>query len=89
MAHMANTAATDHKAGAGEVHARAPEIRRLAADLGLPAPRLRDDGTVIIHATDAGYRTANHFSSAMSHIVGTYVHVITDDVRGAASARDL
>lgn len=89
MACMADAAVTEHKADAGQVRAHAIEVGQLADNLGLLPPRLRDDGTVVIHATDAGYRTANRFSARASTIVGAYVHVITDDVPGAASAREL
>lgn len=81
-------AVTEHKADAGQVRAHAIEVGQLADNLGLLPPRLRDDGAVVIHAT-AAYRTANRFSARASTIVGAYVHVITDDVPGAASAREL
>jgi hypothetical protein len=50
---------------------------------------VRDDGAVVIHAPDAGYHTANRLSTASGKVVGAYVHVITDEVPGAAAARDL
>lgn len=89
MLHMADALVTDRKAAEAEIRAHAEGLHRLATDLGLPAPQLRDDGTVVIHPTDVGYRTANRFSSAASKLVGAYVHVITDDVPGASAARDL
>lgn len=86
---MSTAVASDRKATGSEVRAHAAAIRRQAAELGLAAPRVRDDGTVVIHSPDPGYRTANRLSAAASGVVGTYVHVITDDVPGAATARDL
>jgi hypothetical protein len=88
-ARMSDTVAADRKATWREVRQQAAAIRRLAAEFGLAAPRIRDDGTVVIHSTDPGYHTANRFSAASTRAVGAYVHVITDDVPGAASAQDL
>jgi hypothetical protein len=89
MAAVSDAVAADHKANADEVRRHAKSIRRLAADLDLGTPRMRDDGTVVIHSTESGYRQANRLSAAASQIVGAYVHVITDDVPGAASVSDL
>lgn len=89
MAGMRDAAIADRKASASEVRAHASALRALAEDLGLGVPAVRDDGAVVIHPIDAGYRSANRFASAASRIVGEYVHVITDDVPGAASARRL
>jgi hypothetical protein len=86
---MRDAAITDGKASAGEVLAHARELRALAEALGLGPPAVRDDGAVVIHPSDDGYRSANRFASGASRIVGEYVHVITDDVPGAASARRL
>jgi len=86
---VSDAAVADRKATVEEVTAHAREIRRVAADMGLGAPRVRDDGTVVVHVTDPGYQAANRFSAAASEAVGAYVHVITDDVPGAASARAL
>ncbi len=66
-----------------EVRAKAAEMRRLAADVGLPAPQVRDDGTVVIHPADRGYHSANRLSATASGVVGAYLHVITDDAPGA------
>jgi len=64
-------------------------IRRLTADLGLNSPRLRSDGTVIVHSDEAGYGAVTRLSVSASQIVGEYVLVITDDVPGALDAREL
>jgi len=49
----------------------------------------RADGTVVVHSDEPGYRAVTRLSSALSELVGTYVHVITDDVPGADNAREL
>lgn len=89
MIDMSDAVAADRKATSEEVRGHAETIRQLARKLGLGAPRLRDDGTLVIHSDDLGYRDANRFSAVASRVVGAYVHVITDDVPAAASARDL
>jgi hypothetical protein len=89
MIDMSDAIAADRKATREEVLGRAEAIRRLALDLGLAGLRLRDDGTVIIHSDEPGYQVANRLSLAASRTVGAYVHVITDDVPGAASAHEL
>jgi len=38
---------------------------------------------------ETGYRAVTCPTAAASELVGTYVHVITDDVPGAADAREL
>ncbi len=86
---MSDALAADRKATREEVLARAPAIRQTALEFGLPPLRLRDDGTVVMHSDEPGYRAANRLSAAASRVVGAYVHVITDDVAGAASAREL
>jgi hypothetical protein len=86
---MSDAIAADRKATEAEVRAHADEIRRIAGGIGLGAPRVRDDGALVIHAPDAGYRSANSLSAAVSVVVGAYAHVITDDVPGAALARPL
>ncbi|MDQ3640201.1 MAG: hypothetical protein M3450_01715 [Actinomycetota bacterium] len=86
---MREAVVADRKATGAEVRAHATAIRRLAHELGLAPPRMRDDGTVVIHSSEPGYQTANRISAAASSVVGAYVHVITDDVPGAVSARNL
>lgn len=83
---MAEAVVADRKASLVEVRSHAEAVRRQAVALGLGPPRIRDDGTVVVRSTDPGYRTANQLSLALSGLVGAYVHVITDDVPGAASA---
>jgi hypothetical protein len=86
---MADAVVADRKATGPEVRAHAIAVQRLADELALGHLRLRDDGTIVIHSSDPGYRAANLLSAAASREVGAYVHVITDDVPGARSARDL
>jgi hypothetical protein len=77
------------KATADDVNPHRAAIRRLTADLGLSSPRLRGDGTVIVHSDETGDGAVTRLSVAASEIVGEYVHVITDDVPGALDAREL
>ena len=79
----------DRKATADDVEPHRTAIRQLTADLGLSSPRLRSDGTVIVHSDEAGYGAVTRLSVSASEIVGEYVHVITDDVPGALDAREL
>lgn len=51
--------------------------------------RLRSDGTLVVHSSGPGYRSVTRLAAAASDIVGTHVHVITDDVPAAADAREL
>jgi hypothetical protein len=83
------TTLVDRKATSEEVKSHAAALRQLTAGFGLSDPRLRDDGTVIVHSDETGYRAVNRLSAAASELVGIYVHVITDDVPGAANAREL
>lgn len=79
MKTMASTALADHQATAEEVRTHADEIRDLTIGLDLKAPRLRDDGTVVVRSDEPGYRSVLRLSAAASEIVGAYVHVIADD----------
>lgn len=79
----------DRKATSEEVAVHAGAIRRSAIRLGLSDPRLRHDGTVVVHSDEAGYRAVTRLSAAVSDLIGAYVHVITDDVPGAANLREL
>lgn len=79
----------DRKATSTEVAAQAPAIRELATQLGLSRIRLRSDGTVVVHSAEPGYRAITRLAAAASEVLGTYVHVITDDVPGAVDAQEL
>jgi hypothetical protein len=86
MAAMARTTTADRKASAAEVRAHADQVRRLATEVGVTDPRLRADGTVIVHSEQPGYRDVVRFSRRVSEAVGCYVHVITDDAPGVRDA---
>lgn len=86
---MARATTTDRKASAQEVRKHADALRAEAAELGIGPLAVRDDGTVVVHAVKPGYRQALDMSARASELVGVYVHVITDDVPGAADALEL
>lgn len=86
---MANTATTDRKATADEVRAHAQTLRGLAARSGLEAPRLRDDGTIVVRNSEPGYRRVLEFAGQAATEVGAYVHVITDDAPAARATSNL
>jgi hypothetical protein len=86
---MARATTTDRKASADEVRKHAHALRAVAAELGVAPVAVRDDGTVVVHVDDPGYRQALDMSARATELVGVYVHVITDDVPGAADAREL
>ena len=83
MTPVGQNVVADRKATAAEVRVHAAAIRELAHRTGLGQPQLRDDGTLVVHSDEAGYRAVNRLSGEASRIVGTYVHVITDDAPAA------
>ena len=83
---MSKAITTDRKARAAEVRAHAEHLRQFAEEVGVTDPRLRDDGTVVVHSKHPGYRDVVVLSQRLSDLVGCYVHVITDDVPGADDA---
>lgn len=86
---MLRSTVVDRKATFDEVAFHVAAIGRLAASLGLSRLRLRRDGTAVVRSQEAGYRAVTRLSATASELVGAYVHVITDDVPGAVSAREL
>jgi len=86
---MARAIVADRHATKTEVTAHAPEIRAAAARFALTDARVRSDGAIVVHSDEPGYRAILSLSESASELVGTYVHVITDDVRGAAGASEL
>ncbi len=86
---MSDIVVEDRMATHSELLRRAPAIRRLAAAHGFNRPRLRSDGSVIVHSEEPGYRTVNRLSTEASQVVGAYVHVLTDDVPGAVDTTPL
>jgi hypothetical protein len=80
------TIVSDRRASWQEVAARRTELRAKADACGLTEPRLRRDGAVVVHAPDNGYRVAGRFAAEAAGVVGTYVHVLTDDVPAVADS---
>lgn len=80
---MSGAVLSDRRATWSEVAARRTELRQLALASGLTDARLRDDGAVIVHPPDPGYRLTGRFATEAAKAVGTYVHVLTDDVPAA------
>ncbi len=70
---MSETIISDRRASWQEVAAQRAELRGRADVCGLTEPRLRNDGAVIVHAPDAGYRSVSRFAAAAASLVGTYV----------------
>ena len=83
---MAKATTADRKASAAEVRAHTDQVRRLATEVGVTEPRLRAEGTVIVHSEQPGYRDVVTLSRRLSEVVGCHVHIITDDVPGADDA---
>jgi hypothetical protein len=77
------------KASRDEVLAHRAAFCKLVRTLGLENPRIRNDGTVVVHSAEAGYRAVARLSSMASDILGRDVHVISDDVPGATDAQEL
>lgn len=86
---MARSTVADRKATRDEVLPHRSAIRHLVTENGLSKPCLRDDGTVVVHNPEPGYRAVTRLSASASELVGTYVHVITDDVPGAHPTQEL
>lgn len=64
----------------------AEHLHRVAEEVGVSDPRLREDGTVVVYSEQPGYRDVVALSQRLSELLGCYVHVITDDVPGANDA---
>lgn len=88
MSEVADTT-VDARASADQVRRHADAIRAAAHDLGLSDVRMLDTGTVVIHSEDEGYHDVIELGLVLDEIVGTYVHIITDDVPAAEGARPL
>jgi hypothetical protein len=76
------------KATRDEVLAHRAKVRRLVGSLGLDNPRIRDDGALIVHNHEAGYRAVARLAAMASDLVDKDVFVITDDVPGAATTQE-
>jgi hypothetical protein len=88
MSDMANTA-IDDRASAEQVREHADELRAAAHEIGVTDVRLLDNGVVVVHSDDPGYRHVIALVGRARDIVGSYVHVITDDVPAAVGAPPL
>lgn len=75
--------ASDRQASRPEVTATAVALRAAAHGTGVTGARVRDDGAIIVHSPDVGYRVIARFAAAAAGIVGSYVPVISDDVPAA------
>jgi hypothetical protein len=71
----------DRKATSEEVMTHAAALRQLAADLGLSRPRLRRDGTVVVHSDEAAHRAVTRLSATASELIG---HLCTHHHRRCA-----
>ena len=80
---MAQVGIGERRAALSEVEPHRAQLRRAALACGLAEPRLRDDGTIIVHSDEPGYRAVVRFATQAARFVGTYVHVITDNVPAA------
>jgi len=60
---MSDALAADRKATRREVVAHAGSLRDHAGQLGVSPLRIRDDGTLVIHSDEPGYKTANPVSA--------------------------
>ena len=85
---MAHTT-TDERASADRARRHAEQIRAVARDAGVTDVRLLDNGTLVIHSDDKGHLDVIKLGLRVDDIVGTYVHLITDDAPAAESARPL
>ncbi len=89
MTSVSRVTTGDRRAYKDEVRPHVAEIRRLVEDAGLGPARMLDDGTVVVHSDHPGYREVVWLAIKLAEVVGLYVHVITDDVPGAAGAQPM
>lgn len=80
---------SDERASAAQVRAHADQLHAAAHAAGLSNVRMHDDGTLVVHSPDPGYRQVVDLVRRARAITGTYVHVITDNVPAAEGARPL
>jgi hypothetical protein len=80
---------TEDRASAEVVRAHAQALRDAAHQAGVTDVRLRDDGALVVHATEPGYRQVIDLVGRARAITGAYVHVVTDDGGGIEGARPL
>lgn len=80
---------TEDRASAELVRAHAQALRDAARQAGVTDVRLRDDGALVVHAPEPGYRQVIDLVGRARVITGGYVHVVTDDGGGIEGARPL
>ena len=80
---------TEDRASAEVVRAHAQALRDAAYQAGLTHVRLRDDGALVVHATEPGYRQVIDLVGRARAITGAYVHVVTDHGDGIEGAQPL
>ena len=80
---MARVGIGDRRAEFAEVDAHRRELREAVDRTALSRPRLRSDGTIIVHSEEQGYGEVLRFAADAANLVGAYVHVVTDDVPAA------
>lgn len=85
---MAEVVTTDRRATKSEIEATRDRLRQLAHACGLDNARLRDDGAIVIHSQNPGYLRIGRYATEAAAIVGSYVHVVTDDVAGSESSSE-
>lgn len=86
---MSRSFVADRQATQDEVLPHAVAIRDLVVTTGLSRARIRDDGTLVVHSNEPGYRAVTRLSARATGLVGQCVHVITDDVSGPTDATEL
>lgn len=80
---------TEDRASADVVRAQAQALRDAAHQAGVTDVRLREDGALVVHAAEPGYRQVIDLVGRARAITGAYVHVVTDDGDGIKGARPL
>ena len=79
---MARTIEDDRTATRGEIAKHRDALRKLASRYGLSEPRLTEDGVVIVHSAEPGYRSVGRFTVDATAVIGHRPYVITDDGPG-------
>jgi len=72
----------DRRATLDEVVEHRDLLRALARRHHLEQPRLRSDGSLVVHPANAGYLDVARFVEEASRAIGAHVYVVTDDTPG-------
>lgn len=86
---MGDRAITDRQASPVEVRANVDALKAAPRDVGVTDVRILADGTLVVRSEDQGLPEVIALVGGARGIVGSYVHVITDDVPAAEHARGL